>query len=147
VPDEATVRAGPVWWPRLIASDACQEWRELRVWVERLVDRFGLDVRAVPPCWYRHNGLVEALAALRDCERACYAPTASPAGGVEWLRALRDTERFCRDAAARTGCSANEHRPDPARAWQTDDAEWEIFVHADAQARANAPIAIALGGE
>jgi hypothetical protein len=41
-------------------------WADLRDWVDHLVDRFGLETRVIPPCWYRHNTVVEALSALRD---------------------------------------------------------------------------------
>ena len=80
--------SGPTHWPSLLPDDAPQAWADLRDWVEALVDRFGLETRIVPPCWYRHNTLVEALTALRDHERICFAPNASPTGAVDWFRAL-----------------------------------------------------------
>jgi len=68
---------GPTHWPSLLPDDARQAWTDLRDWVEHLVDRFGLETRAIPPCWYQHNTVVEALSALRDHERISFAPSAS----------------------------------------------------------------------
>jgi hypothetical protein len=56
------------------------------------VARFHIDSRVIPPCWEQHNGMVEALAALRDHERDCYAETAPPSAAVDWLRAFREIE-------------------------------------------------------
>src|ERR1019366_2236542 len=103
---------GPTHWPSLLPDEAPQAWDDLREWVEHLVDRFGLDIRVVPPCWYRHNTLVEALSALRDHERICFAPSASPTAALDWFRALREIEHRLTQACARTQCSVNEHRPD-----------------------------------
>jgi len=122
---------GPTHWPSLLPEESRSAWAELRGWVESLVDRFGLETRVVPPCWYRHNTLVESLSALRDYERICFAPSASPTGAVDWFRALREIEHRMSEAGARTQCSVNEHRPDPARAWTTDQAPWLTFVEAD----------------
>jgi hypothetical protein len=119
----------------LLPDEATQAWDDLRDWVEHLVDRFGLDSRVVPPCWYRHNTLVEALSALRDHERICFAPSASPTAAVDWFRALREIEHRLTQACARTQCSVNEHRPDPARAGLTDQAQWQTFVEADVRDR------------
>lgn len=122
---------GPTHWPSLLPDESRAAWAELRGWVESLVDRFGLETRVVPPCWYRHNTLVESLSALRDYERICFTPSASPTGAVDWFRALREIEHRMREACARTQCSVNEHRADPARAWMTDQAPWQTFVEAD----------------
>ena len=126
---------GPVHWPSVLPEDAEQAWAGLRAWVEQLVDRYGLDARTVPPCWYRHNGHVEALVALRDAERACYGPGAPPTGGMDWFRALYEIEHRLLEWSARTQCSVHEHRPDPPPGWHTDEVDWDGFVAADVHAR------------
>jgi hypothetical protein len=130
----------PTYWPTVPAWDAPDSWAELRDWVEALVDRFSLDTRAVPPCWFRHNAHVEALSALYDYERESFHPRAAAGGAVDFFRALREIEYRLIDWSSRTQCSVNEHRPDPARSWHTDDADWETFVTADAEARENRDI-------
>jgi len=122
-------------WPSLLPDEAGQAWADLREWVEHLVDRFALETRVVPPCWYRHNTLVEPLSALRDHERISFAPSASPTAGADWFRALREIEHRLTEACARTQCSVNEHRTDPPRHWQTDPQEWQTFVEADIRDR------------
>jgi len=126
---------GPSHWASLLPEEAGQAWSDLREWVERLVDRFGLETRVVPPCWFRHNTLVEALSALRDHERISFAPTDSPTAAVDWFRALREIEHRLGQACARTQCSVNEHRPDPPRSWSTEQAQWQTFVQADVRHR------------
>ena len=127
--------AGPTHWPSLLPDEARQAWDDLREWVERLVDRFGLETRVVPPCWYRHNTLVEPLSALRDHERISFAPSASPTAAVDWFRAMREIEHRLSEAGARTQCSVNEHRHDPPRSWRTDQDQWQTFVDTDVSDR------------
>jgi len=126
---------GPTHWPSLLPDDARQAWADLRDWVEHLIDRFGLETRAAPPCWYQHNTLVEALSALRDHERISFAPSASPTAAVDWFRALREIEHRLNETCARTQCSVNEHRPDPPRTWRTDQSQWQTFVEDDVSDR------------
>ena len=83
---------------------------DLRLWVEGLTSRFALDVRTIPPCWERHNAMVETLAALRDAERGCFVDRPPPSAGLEWIRAVRDSAGYLRDHAAMTRCTAHEHR-------------------------------------
>ena len=109
--------AGPVHWPSLTATERLQAFADLREWVEQFVDRFAIEIRVIPPCWDRHNGVVEALSALRDHERACYAETASPTAAVDWFRALRDIEVRLIELASKTQCSAHEHRGEVSRSW------------------------------
>ena len=127
--------SGPVHWPSVLPEDAKTAWTELREWVEQLVERYALDARTVPPCWFRHNGHVEVLVALRDAERACFGPAAPPTGGMDWFRALWEIEHRLIEWSARTQCSAQEHRPDPDSAWRIGDADWERFVAADVAVR------------
>jgi hypothetical protein len=127
--------SGPVHWPSVLPEDAETAWADLREWVEQLVDRYALDARTVPPCWFLHNGHVEALVALRDAERACFGPAAPATGGMDWFRALWEIEHRLIEWSARTQCSVHEHRPDPHPARHVDETEWERFVAADVAAR------------
>ncbi len=88
----------------------------LRLWVAQLVDRFHIHTRVIPPCWERHNGMVEALQALRDLERDCYSEKASPSAAVDWFRGFREIEARLIELAAITTCTPREHR-DPTHGW------------------------------
>ena len=112
--------AGPVHWPSLTAEEREGRSSELDHWVRELVARFDIDIRIVPPCWHQHNGMVEALSALRDHERASYAETASPIAAVDWFRALRDVEARLHELASKTQCSAQAHRGGINRIWPDD---------------------------
>ena len=105
----------PVHWPSLTGSERDSRVAQLEEWVEQLVARFALDTRVVPPCWGRHNAMVEALSALRDHERASYHQTAPPTAAVDWLRALRDVESILRAVAGQTQCTAQTHRSEIRR--------------------------------
>lgn len=106
---------GPVHVPSLTPAARDALTGELVPWVDGLARRFALDLRTVPPCWSRHNGMVEVLTALRDYERGAFVAAAPPTAAMEWLRALRDAIGFLRDLAAVTQCTPREHRPDPDR--------------------------------
>jgi hypothetical protein len=102
--------AGPLHVPSLTARERDAVMPDLRVWVDRLVDRFALDTRVIPPCWEQHNGMVEALSALRDHERGSYDADADPRSAVDWLRALREVRALLTELAALTQCSVHQHR-------------------------------------
>ncbi|WP_270889259.1 hypothetical protein [Pedococcus sp. 5OH_020] len=110
--------AGPIHVPSLTSRERESFVREqLSPWVRLLVRRFALDTRVVPPCWTRHPGMVEALAALRDHERACFTETAAPSAALDWFRGLREIEARLMDLGAATRCSTNQHRENPAARW------------------------------
>jgi hypothetical protein len=111
--------AGPVHLPSLSPQERGRTLVELLGWVRTLVQRFGIEPRVLPPCWEHHYGMVEALLALRDHERACYAESASPTAAVDWFRALREIEIRLADLAAQTQCTVHEHRPTPVQEWAT----------------------------
>ena len=107
---------GPLHWPSLTSGETAESLATLTDWVRQLVERFGIDHRAIPPCWACHPGLVEVLSALRDHERGSYADTASPTAGIDFVRALHDARQILTDLVARTGCTVHEHR-DPPPGW------------------------------
>jgi hypothetical protein len=107
--------AGPLHLPSLSGAAREQVKTELREWVADLVRRFCVDARAIPPCWEKHGGMVEALLALRDHERACFAQSAAPTAAVDWLRALQDVTHFLKELNAMTQCTIHEHRDPPQR--------------------------------
>ena len=119
----------PVHWPQLTAEEAAEEWPALREWVGQLADRFPRAIR-LPACWWRHNDLVESLAALRDHERGCFAPTAPATAAVDWQRALRDTEARLDVWIKRLTCTVpgREH-PDAG------PHDWDAVIAADLAAR------------
>jgi len=134
---------GPTYWPALTADDAEAEWESLRRWVEAFRSRFPHATK-LPDCWYCHADLVEALAALRDHERASFSSTAPPTAAVEWHRAFRDMESRMECWIKRFTCvvSGRGHEPPPAPA--EPDAAWAEFVRADIDRRRTRQIELAL---
>lgn len=124
----------PLFWPDLPPERAAQEWQALAGWVARLVARFDWDTHVVPACWWRHNHLVEALAALRDHERGCYAPTAPPTAAVEFQRALREIETRLKTWVADLRCDArHDASHDRERRLPADD--FDAWIESDVQRR------------
>jgi len=134
-PPDFDDHTGPSHWADLTADEAKAAWPELRSWVEHLVTRFPhLDHHVIPACWWRHNGHVEALSALRDHERISYAATAPASAALEWHRALRDIEAMLREWTGEHGCGAT-HNDRDRRLRPPTPLEWAKFVQADVEDR------------
>jgi hypothetical protein len=127
--------ANPLDWRNVPAAEAEQRWRELREWVRWLKDRYALDHHVVPPCWYLHPALVDLLSALRDHHRAHFDRLAAPTNAAEWQLVFRNLESRLREWASRTGCSRDQHRPEPVIEWPDDDDRWTGHLTADTHAR------------
>lgn len=130
-----TAQPRPVRWANLTADEAAEEWDALRGWVEQLRARYPFGVR-LPDCWWRHDDLVQVLAALRDFERASFDHGAPATGPVEWQRALRDMELRMESWIKRYPCSVAGRRHDVA----TDEERptppgWHEFVSQDVKRR------------
>jgi hypothetical protein len=128
----------PVYWPDLRAEEANGEWDDLRVWVAQLRTRFPNVVR-LPDCWWRHNDLVEVLAALRDYERASFAPASSATAPVEWHRALRDMEMRIEIWIKRFTCSVPGRGHAPPDCGDVVPPGWQEFIDADVDRRRESP--------
>ena len=136
MPQEFDDILGPVYWPGVSAARSATAWTDLRRWVNELLERFPhLDHHVIPMCWWRHNGHVEALAALRDHQRMCYDDSSPPTAAMEWHRAFRDIEARMREWTSTLACGAT-HDPKGRPARAADENEWQRFVAADSEERA-----------
>jgi len=109
-------------WPSIPVADLADEWNDLRVWVVELKSRFeSVDHHVAPNCWWRHNEHVEALAALRDHERASFSNMAPATAPVDWFRAFRDITTLLRGWTGLSGCGGTQTSlPAPCRADDED---------------------------
>lgn len=130
---------GPLHWPQIPAADISTELRDLYGWVQGLLQRFEhLDHKVIPPCWWQHNGHVEALQALRDSEHSAYTDASPGGAAVSWHRDLQLIEARLREWTAFYGCTAKEHK---ARSIvKISDAapgtpEWEAHLASERQTR------------
>jgi hypothetical protein len=140
--DEAN--APPIHWPSLPAEEYGQAMRDLYDWTARLQHRFREMVR-LPPCWHRHNGIVELLSALRDSERASYAPSAPPASAVAWMLTFRDVEARLRAWIGDLRCGGDPHYHDqsvhaPTTPDTTPPDDLTIWIAEAEQARRKAAL-------
>lgn len=133
--DDQPEPPGPTDWRALTPEGAPEAWAELREWVEDLVRRYGhLDHHVVPACWFRHNGHVEALVALRDFERLAFYSSSPASSPYNYQVALAQIEARLREWTARAGC-LGEHRVQPASQRPVPEDEWAAFVTGDTAAR------------
>jgi hypothetical protein len=134
-PNDLDDLVGPTFWPGLPLSDVVSEWAELRDWVEELIQRYPhLDHHVIPACWYRHNGHVEALAALRDHERVSFADSSPATSPAQWHWAFAQIEGRLREWTAQAGCMSL-HRDPVAQLRPVDDDAWDVWVAADREQR------------
>jgi hypothetical protein len=121
--------AGPLYWPGVAAADIAAAFAELREWVQSLLDRYEhLDHRAIPPCWWRHPGHVEALQALRDHERATFADSSPAQAATSWQREFQFIEMRLREWTAHYGCDQTNHKAPARRPRPIDEDEWSAMV-------------------
>lgn len=137
-PPDPLEQSGPTYFPALSREEASDEWAYLRGWVEALVGRFPhVAPAAVPPCWYRHPGHVDALMALCDFQRACYGRCALPTDPLRWHRAFRDIEDRLSTCTAAAGCGGSAGHQQRRAVFVADEDDWAAFV-ADDLARRSA---------
>ena len=118
-------------WPSISADEAQATWINLFKWVDDLRSRFShLDHHVIPPCWYRHNGHVEALSALRDHELISFMDSAPATAPLDWFRALRDISSMLRSWTSENSCSTS-HVEQSVKLPNSDLAEFNEFIAAD----------------
>lgn len=135
VGDDLEAFAAPVYWPSIPSVDFPAEMDGLRRWVEQLIERFEhLDATVIPACWWRHNGHVEALSALRDHERVSYSESSPGKDGADWHRAFVLIEARLREWTGWLGC-ASGHREPIRTVKVVDGDEWQGYLQAEKSRR------------
>lgn len=122
--------AGPLFWPAIPAADIEQELTDLRTWVDSLLERYEhLDVNVIPRCWWRHNGHIEALQALRDHERMSFADSSPAQAAASWQRELHFIEMRLREWTLSLGCGQEHREPyRTLRAVDEDKDAWQAML-------------------
>jgi hypothetical protein len=128
----------PVCWKTLDAATAGHQWVALGDWVRWLATRYALATRTIPPCWYRHGGMVEELSALRTGWLAAFAPDGRLSAGLDWHHMFDATRSRLNETASRTGCNLGPHRGDHVASWLTiPDPGFAAACEADLANRAD----------
>ena len=126
----------PVCWKILDRHAARREWRSLAEWVRWLVARYTLTPRTLPPCWYRHGGLVEELSALRTGWLAAFAPDAPGSAPLDWHTMLAATRARLEESVSRSGCTKETHTDEKVPSWVTaDDHAFSSAIDDDVERR------------
>lgn len=126
----------PVCWKIIDRAVAAREWPALQEWVRWLVARYGLAPRTVPPCWYRHGGVVEELSALRTGWLAAFAADAPGSAPLDWHTMFATARTRLDETVSQTGCTKEDHRADHVAAWvAAPDNEFETTVQEDLASR------------
>jgi len=139
----------PVDWRRVRAVDAPETWAALDAWTRWLVDRYALDIREVPACWYLHGALVQELSALHGACLVAFDRNQAASAAADWHRTLWDARLRLRDWLSRTGCTAREHRDDSPSTWTAPSDAYttalRTHIETEVQARRSAEIHSAVG--
>jgi hypothetical protein len=118
----------PVCWRTLPADSAAEEWQTLRDWVGWLVDRYSLDHRVVPPCWYQHGALVEELSALHSLWQACFTRGAAASEPAAFHEHLALGLARLREWSARRACKPGLHRDEQPPLWPDTDPDFHAHL-------------------
>jgi len=103
--------------------------------VQELIERFEhLDHKAIPVCWWRHNGHVEALQALRDHERMSYAESSPAQAATAWHREFQFIESRLREWTTYYGCD-QDHKEGTRRPRLVDEQAWNDHMRNERQRR------------
>ncbi|GAA1713422.1 hypothetical protein GCM10009745_72160 [Kribbella yunnanensis] len=97
-------------WRDLDADAANEELERLGEWVVWFAGRYGLDHKAIPPCWNKHGAVVEEISALRTFWESCFQDDAGPTEPLAFHRDLTLAVRRLRDWTSLLGCTRIVHR-------------------------------------
>lgn len=108
----------PINWWRLDDAERAEVFGVLRGFVTEFVRRYALPASVVPPCWYRHEAIVQELLAFyqyRDQLQLAEGPAASHAGApLEVHVQLHMLRGRLREIVQ---CNEAEHFDDAIPAW------------------------------
>lgn len=135
-PPAAVSRPLPIDWWKLDPEERTETLEVLFKWVPQLVRRYGLTESEVPPCWFRHEALVqELLAAFQYRQQMQFneAMGSPPSAPFDFHYQFQLALQRLRGWTSRTGCNAGEHQETVVQPWallgSTAAASWEVDTY------------------
>ncbi|MDI6022638.1 hypothetical protein QBL02_03670 [Leucobacter sp. UT-8R-CII-1-4] len=111
----------PINWWRLDAQERTEVMELLRAWVPELARRYSLPAKTVPPCWYRHESLIQELLALFQYRNQNqFLPTAPAVAAKEFHY---EFQLAIHRLTSWHQCNESEHTPDRPQPWTLVDGE------------------------
>lgn len=127
---EPQVAAAIDWW-KLDDQEQAEILGVLLRWVPELARRYGLMEQVIPPCWYKHEPLIQELLALYQYRnQQQFLPVAPPSAPLDFHYSFQLAIGRLTYWAALTRCNQRQHNatriPGWAAAGSTENAEWVI---------------------
>lgn len=126
----------PINWWRLDPQERTETLAVLFDWVPELVRRYGLTDSTVPPCWYRHEAMVQELLALFQYRNQLqYLEVGPPNAPIDFHYQFQLALGRLRSWNQSAGCNTAEHQETPIQPWAAvgnpKAGEWEAkaFMH------------------
>lgn len=121
----------PINWWRLDAEERTEMLEVLFLWVPELCRRYGLIDAIIPPCWYRHEPLIQELLAFYQYRNQMqFLETAPTIAALDVHYQLQLVISRLRSWVLQTGCNAAEHAETPVQSWAAEGtaqaAAWEV---------------------
>ncbi|WP_336652984.1 MULTISPECIES: hypothetical protein [unclassified Leucobacter] len=121
----------PINWWRLDAEERTEILEVLVSWVPELCRRYGLTDAIIPPCWYRHEPLIQELLAFYQYRNQMqFLESAPPNAPLDVHYQLQLLLGRLRSWVSQSGCNAAEHMDTPVQPWVAEDdaraATWEV---------------------
>lgn len=111
----------PINWWKLDPIERKETLELLAEWVPELVRRYTLNDQIVPPCWFRHEPLVQELLALYQYRNQNqFLPFAPPVAPKEFHYELQLAIGRLRSWVMLTGCNIAEHFEGKIQPWAMD---------------------------
>lgn len=117
------------WW---LLSDAEKAIHLARVtnFTLRLVVSYHLGTEIVPPCWHRHDEMIQELLALNQYRNdQQFIPEQAPGAAIDFHEKFAAWRERMRRWVAEAGCKGNDHMGKPAAQWAVQDTE--AFLQAE----------------
>lgn len=135
-PEAQSQVAAPIDWWKLDDYGRAETLGILLRFVPELVRRYALQDSEVPPCWHKHDTLIQELLALYQYRnQQQFLPVAPPSAPLDFHYNLQLAIGRLTGWTARHGCRTGEHTPANLAAWVDPESEksseWIVTAEED----------------
>lgn len=126
--------ASPVNWWTLTGDERAMTLEVLREWVPELVRRYdGLLEQVIPPCWWRHEPMIQELLGLFQYRNQQQVLPTAPPGAMQDFHYQFDLSiRRLRSWTAEAGCTSANHEEIRVPRWAdpstVEHARWAALL-------------------